>query len=249
MINKVTKYRNQETKLTIVTLDALQRASNKSREEALTPAPTTDKEDRPILAITYHPHNLRIKEVLLRNFNILQEDPELKKIFPKPPLVAYKRDQNLSDVLVRATFRESSTPPKQPGNQPCHRPKCLTCPYIDPSLTLNGPLSHFDIKSNFTCTSTNIVYIISCTRCNKLYVGETYRALQERFSEHLRAIRLDYNTPVAKHFNDGNHTYSSNLKVAAVWNTGKDGTFRKHMESLLISRLGTHQPQGLNLRP
>ena len=46
--------------------------------------------------------------MLLRNFNILTGDPENREVFSRPPLVAYRRDSNLRDMLVR-TF--DSSPP------------------------------------------------------------------------------------------------------------------------------------------
>ena len=44
--------------------------------------------------------------MLLRNFNILTGDPENREVFSRPPLVAYRRDSNLRDMLVR-TFDSS----------------------------------------------------------------------------------------------------------------------------------------------
>jgi hypothetical protein len=42
-----------------------------------------------------------------------------------------------------------------------------------------------------------------------LYIGETGRCLRTRFGEHRRAvIGNDANQPVARHFNNGNHSVS-----------------------------------------
>ena len=38
--------------------------------------------------------------MLLRNFNILTGDPENREVFSRPPLVAYRRDSNLRDMLI-----------------------------------------------------------------------------------------------------------------------------------------------------
>ena len=42
--------------------------------------------DRPVLAITYHPHNLPVKNIILKNFYIVQSDTDLRELFPAPPL-------------------------------------------------------------------------------------------------------------------------------------------------------------------
>ena len=60
------------------------------------------------------------------------------------------------------------------------------------------------INDHFTCTSANVIYCITCTYWNKLYVGETGRRLNDRFREHLRDKERndkDASKPVARHFN------------------------------------------------
>ena len=110
-----------------------------------------------------------------------------------------------------------------------------------------GPQGQFTSRSSFTCKSSDIVYILTCTLCHKLYVGETCRTLNERFTEHLRSMRLNYNDPIGQHFNSPVHNHT-HAKVAAVWQNPRDRAYRKHMESQVINRLGTLQPAGINTR-
>ena len=54
-----------------------------------------------------------------------------------------------------------------------------------------------------------VIYCITCTLCNKLYIGETGRRLDDRFREHLRDVEKndkDASKPVARHFNLPNHS-------------------------------------------
>ena len=44
--------------------------------------------------------------------------------------------------------------------------------------------------------STNVIYIITCTKCNKQYVGKKRTKLKYRFTEHLRDIRKNEDTTV-----------------------------------------------------
>lgn len=61
--------------------------------------------------------------------------------------------------------------------------------------------------THFRCTASNLVYCISCHRCQHgqlLYIGETGRSLGSRFGEHLRMRSVHKNKPgfpVAQHFN------------------------------------------------
>ena len=42
------------------------------------------------------------QNVILKNFKILRNDPETKHIFSLPPLILFKRDKNIGNLLVRA---------------------------------------------------------------------------------------------------------------------------------------------------
>ena len=60
--------------------------------------------------------------------------------------------------------------------------RCLayTCSFLNSGTSISGPKSNFVIRHNFTCTSSNIIYCISCIKCCKLYIGETGRRLSDR---------------------------------------------------------------------
>ena len=69
---------------------------------------------------------------------------------------------------------------------------------------ISGPKRSIKIIDHFTCTSANVIYCITCTYCNKFYIGETGRRLGDRFREHLRDVERndkDASEPVARHFN------------------------------------------------
>ena len=231
-----------------VCTSALEKAKNTTRNEALTPSPFKATDDRPVLALTFHPHNIKVKNIIIDNFHLLQSDPRLSQIFPKPPLIAYKRDQNLRDHLVHARVKSEVQVASRPGTTPCNRPKCLTCQYVNPASVIVGPKSSFHLHSSHNCTSSDIVYAITCALCDKVYIGETYRTLDDRFKEHHRAVRLSYNTPVGNHFNLPHHSLH-HIRISALWHNSASPQRRRFMEAKLIEDLGTLKPAGLNIRP
>ena len=109
--------------------------------------------------LTYHPQKLAIKNVILKNFKILRNDPETKHIFSIPPLISFKRDKNLGNFLVRSAFKFNS----QPGTFTCKRTRCKTCPFISYTVKISGPNRSVKITDHFTCISTNVIYCITCT--------------------------------------------------------------------------------------
>ena len=153
---------------------------------------TSQKEnnDRIPFTLTFHPQNQAVKSIFLRNFKLLQNDPDTVRIFAQPPLISFKRDKSIGNILVRGAFQTSD----QPGTFNCARARCKTCPFIRNVEIISGPKRSITITDHFTCTSANvIIYCITCTLCKKLYIGETGRRLGDRFREHLRDVEKDEN--------------------------------------------------------
>lgn len=224
---------------------ALHKVSQISRLEALQPRGDSEIDERPTLVLTHHPHNLPVRRIILSNWHILQQSSSVGDIFRLPPLLAYRRDTNLRDLLVRSTVaRPTQTPP---GSFPCPKPLCPTCPHLIPSAFLQGPKCVQKITRSFSCNNFNLVYAITCTVCPKVYIGETGRTLDTRFREHLADVRHNRNSPVAKHFNSVGHSVAA-IRVRGLWQMRGTTIDRKLMESHLIRRLGTYTPDGLNLK-
>ena len=112
------------------------------------------------------------------------------------------------------------------------RSRCKTCLFILNTSKISGHKRSVKITDRFTCTSANVIYCITCTLCNKLYIGETGGRLGDRFRERLRDVEKndkDASRPVARHFHLPNHSKKhmaicglSRLQVrrkaARIWN-------------------------------
>jgi len=200
--------------------------------------------DRVPLVMTYHPFNTHIKRYLIQNFRILSTDQQTRDISPQPPIVAYKRDLSLRDVLVHSTDSSST---EQPGSHACQRPRCHTCEFITPLTDIRGPKSTLTIRVHFTRMSENLLYCISCRRCSHIYIGETGRSLRSRFGEHLRSVRNNTpGFPVAQHFNSAGHSIAD-VQVRGMRVCRGSNILRKQLEMRLIFQLGTVQPDGLKI--
>ena len=102
--------------------------------------------------------------------------------------------------MVRSSFQTND----QSGTFKCARSRCKTCPFIHNVEKISGPKRSIKITDHFTCTSVNVIYCITCTFCNKLYIGETGRRLGDRFREYVRDVERndkDASKPVARHLN------------------------------------------------
>ena len=180
------------------------------------------------------------------NFNIISSDPDTSTIFDRPPVVAYRRDQNIRNILVCSSLKPIQDQNQECGTYPCTHSRCNTCAYVSQNRLIKGPKSNLSINEKFTCSSINIIYAITCTRCNKIYIGETGRSLRERFGEHLRTIKKKTpGFPVAEHFStNGHNTRDITIRVIKSCHSAKQ---RKTTEMKIIYKLGTLRPRGLNI--
>ena len=106
--------------------------------------------------------NSRVQRILLDNFKMIADDPATSLIFPLPPMVAFRRDDNLRTSLVHTAERQAAT---RGGSYRCKHPRCRTCGHISSETDLLGPKDRLTIKDSFTCLSSGLIYCISCRRC------------------------------------------------------------------------------------
>ena len=51
---------------------------------------------------TYHPAVNNLKQTLMEQWSLIQNQSLLKTIYLKPPIISYKRGKSLKDTLVRS---------------------------------------------------------------------------------------------------------------------------------------------------
>ena len=163
-----------------VVYTAQHRAQQIDRQSALQTS-QKEKNERIPFTLTYHPHNLAIKNIISKIFKLLQNDNETGRIFSQHPLISFKRNKNIGNFLVRSALKSDD----QPGTFKCTRIRCNACPFIHNADKITGPKRSIKITDRSTCTSANVIYCITCTLCKKIYIGEKGRRLGDRFREHL----------------------------------------------------------------
>jgi len=117
------------------------------------------------------------------------------------PLVAFRRTDNLCDILVRSKLHTNKQTVVTKGSFRCGKNYNYT-------FSATGKIR--TIHDHIDCNSKNLIYMIHCLCCNKQYIGETKRRLKDRFNEHRRPV--DRPTPssrptaVSDHFISDNHS-------------------------------------------
>ena len=134
------------------------------------------------MILTYHPLNTRAQRILLENFKVIADDPATSLIFPQPPMVAFRRDDNLRTSLVHTTEKQAVT---LADSYPCQHPRCRTCGHISSKTDILGPKDRLSIKDSLTCLLWSyLLHLLQSLPCHlhraiKLCNGNKQRKKQE----------------------------------------------------------------------
>ena len=177
------------------------------------------------------------------------QDQHLADVFKQPPLVAYRRQRNLQDILIK-----SKVPPviqrypnrELKGMSKCGKP-CSACPYIMTGREVRiTQYETWKINRKVSCDTFNCVYLIHCEKCGKKYIGETGRLLKNRLSDHRGYIHNQVlSVSTGNHFNLPGHSLAD-VKITILEQVKKNDTmYRKEREKYFINKFNTHH-HGLN---
>jgi len=234
--------------------NAIERAMEKPRKELLQNV-EKEQSDRITFVLNFSPHLPSVSNILQKHYRTLTRNPRMKKLYPEPPMVAFKQESNLKKILCRAKVprekhKTSMRLQSQVGLKKCLQPRCKVCTLVDDSAVIRSTsdtTSTFTVRGSYTCDSSSVIYKINCSKCNVSYVGQTGRTLRKRIQEHLDYVRLNREA-TGCHFNLPGHDLS-HLHVQVLEQVSPPTRIlRETREQLWIQRLDTKVPRGLNRR-
>ena len=97
---------------------------------------------------------------------------EQQNVFPEVPLVGFKKDKRLKNILVKAKVRKETHEKgfsKEYGGK-----RCQVCKYVKDSESFESELGQtFKSNGENNCNSEMIVYLVNCKCYQKQYLGST----------------------------------------------------------------------------
>ena len=179
-----------------------------------------------------------------------EQSVNLKRAFPKPSLIAYRRPKNLRDHLIRAKISSKRRSTRlRNGFGPCNE-GCQTC-WVSKRTTSHSTKrsgKKWQISAPINCKTTNVIYHLDCKKgCKEFeegYQGESKRQLRSRINEHRAGIRKayrekDFSHKIYGHFVKGHgknpEAYLQVTGIERVLPRGND-QLRKVRESYWINQ-------------
>lgn len=239
----------------------------KDRQQFLKPVTSHTFTRRPILKCPPPPHFHLLKTTILQYYNMISSHappPRFVTLGHKTlrhELVRAKTtptDEQFMDIVLRldnTSHNHHSTTGSMPTLQhvnvtitTCKHPKCTTCKHLNTNtfFTSTSTRQQYTIRHSATCNSSNIIYLITCTKCKKQYVGYTQTRLKDRLNRHQSNIRNNKTIHICIHFNFPDHKLS-NLSVQIIDTADTLQELRKR-EQFWILELRTYTPKGLNYK-
>jgi len=191
----------------------------------------------------------------------LSKNTDIKEVFQdSSPQIIFKRGTSIQNLLVTTKFSNLTTQDVnniqalielQTTINKCQHPRCDCCNYISEGSTFTSTNTKetFYIDTHMNCNSSNIIYLITCTKCLKQYIGETSRKLKDRLNDHKSNICTNKNTAIAIHFQTTKHKlkYLTIIPIEQLPQDNKET--RLNREKYWIKTLKTTYPFGLNNYP
>ena len=173
----------------------------------------------------------------------------LAKLFPEPPVVAFRRPKSIKDTLVRAAVSRPSSTVGQ--YKPCGDKRCKCCLQLQHTQVFHSKTTgkEYKIFCNVNCKTPDVVYLLDCHVCGSQYVGESVQPFNKRMNGHRSDLTKKTLLPVSQHFVSPGHSLEDfgRSKIYIIdHNPSWKENQRQKKESFWIRELQTLHPEGIN---
>ena len=198
------------------------------------------------LVVTYHPLLKSLSAIIDKNLSILHMDKEVKKVFTPRPMVSFRSARKLNSYLVRAKLYPLE---RTVVSYKCKSKRCQVCNNITEadSFTCSNDQTSFKINHRFDCNERCLIYLITCNRCLKQYVGRTVDEFRHRWNNYKDNARKFergeqcMQRHLYEHFNLPDHSgFLNDVSVTLIDKT--DPTDPTKREDYWIHTLKTNAP-------
>ena len=194
-------------------LTQIKRARAQKREDLLE-YKVKEASSRIPFILTYNPTLPNAKEAIDKHWSILQINAKMQTIFKEKPIIAFRRNTNLGDILGQKNLkngiviRKKDIMNKSGRCSPCYtRSDNLCCNQIENTSTFRSQRTkkEFQIFHRVNCKSTFIIYLLECTKCGIQYIGKSERAMNIRLNKHRNDVFREDAINVCRHFKQSRH--------------------------------------------
>ena len=225
------------------------------RHVALRRVPRQEITNRPAFVVCFDPRLPSIPQIIKKHWrSMVFENKYLESVYPEPPLVSYRRQQNIREKIIRAKVAPERQHRVIKGMTKCGH--CLACSYVKEGKKVNGmdykgKKFVWKIGREGSCSSSNIVYLLECDKeyCKQKYIGITQQEFCERIYQHIGYVRnKQLSKATGEHFNLPGHRIHHMKFTMLEKVKSLDPLYGREQEILLIRKFNTFY-NGINKEP
>ena len=241
--------------------ECIRTATEKNRQDLLHPTPKEVREAPLTLVTTYNKSLPNINDIIEKNWNLLGINGEIANKFSKKPLIAYRRNPNLQQLIGGHKIENDKVVKRKVNFEglcsPCRSKrgnKC--CKQMKTTSTFRNRHSNKEYKifHRVNCKDKNVIYLLECIKCDdKGYVGKSEMETNLRMNGHRSDARRTDKLAVDTHFLQPDHNFERDAKFTIIEKiTKKDITgpnltrLLEQREDFWMNKLGTISPKGFN---
>ena len=173
--------------------DQFNRISEVTRKALLTLKPKTENKPRIPLVLKFNRTLRNLKEIIDKQRNLLQINPKPKNTFQEKPMIAYKRNRNLKEIVGSNKILNNKVIQKKKAEKkhffcsPCYtRRNNLCCQQVAKTNILKSYKTRktYKLFYQLTCKSQAIIYSLQCRICFIQNLGKKETAFNVRLNNH-----------------------------------------------------------------
>ena len=203
-----------------------------------------------------------IKGTMDKHWHLLQTNPKIAPAFKEKPLVAFRRNKNLKDLIGQTHLSKSKKMIDKKGTKHGSCSVCLSrannqcCKQVISTTTFQSMNTKeiFTINHKLNCRSKNVIYLGYCNICPKSqYIGKSEPPVNMRINTHRYEVTSPNGGTFDKHFTLPGHNYNRNAKFILIEQVRSKKTSKITTRQLLesredfwMSKLKTITPNGFN---
>ena len=135
------------------------------------------------LVLTFHLKFKSIGQLLNKHLPILCINQETQNVFTPGPMATFRSAGKLSSYLVRAKLY----PIEQiVGSHKCRSKRCEVYLNVQETSCFSSSVTNetYKINHQFECNEKCLVYLLTCKKCLKQYVGQTIDTFRHRWNNY-----------------------------------------------------------------
>ena len=232
--------------------DLIQKETNKVKFSGNRDKNKSKKKSKGVpLVITFHPLLKDAGNIIHKNLYLLYMDQEAQRVFTPGPMITFRSARKLSSYLVRAKLYPLE---RTVGSCKCYGNRCEVCDNVTETSTFTSTVTQntYKINHQFNCSEKCLVYLLTCNKCFKQYVGQTVDEFRRRWNNYksndrkFQRLEPCMQEHLFSHFSMAGHNgFLNDVSITFIDKTDPTDPLRR--EDYWRQTLKTMVPYGLNI--